>query len=110
LTDTKSNDVITSIDQITTAWLTAVLSRSGALTRGAVAAFDVDAGRGVRGYSWQQLYDDYRLCAAMGVYVAVEYCGGGINERWISAWLMMLQRSLTSCDDLDCRALWKEAV
>jgi hypothetical protein len=63
--------------------------------------------RGVRGYSWQQLYDDYRLCAAMGVYVAVEYCRGGVNERWISAWLTMLQRSLLACDDLDCRALWK---
>jgi hypothetical protein len=66
--------------------------------------------RGVRGYSWQQLYDDYRLCVAMGVYVAVEYCRGGINERWISAWLTMLQRSLTACDDLDCRALWKEGL
>ncbi|MEZ4767875.1 MAG: glycosyltransferase [Caldilineales bacterium] len=25
--------------------------------------------RGVRGYSWERLFDDYRLCAAMGVYV-----------------------------------------
>lgn len=63
--------------------------------------------QGVQGYSWQRLVDDYRLCAAMGVYVAVEYCRGGINERWISAWLPMLQRSLLACDDLDCRALWK---
>ena len=63
--------------------------------------------RGVQGYSWQRLVDDYRLCVAMGVYVAVEYCRGGINERWISAWLLMLQRSLLACDDLDCRALWK---
>lgn len=139
LTETKSNEVITSIDQVTTAWLTAVLTRSGALARGAVAAFDVLDGRGnwstnarldviynadvqgslqryhatligrdVRGYGWQQLWDDYGLCAAMGVYVAVEYCRGGINERWIDAWLLMLQRSLTACDDLDCRALWQE--
>lgn len=63
--------------------------------------------QGVQGYSWQRLVDDYRLCAAMGVYVAVEYCRSGINERWISAWLTMLQRSLLACDDLDCRALWK---
>lgn len=63
--------------------------------------------QGVQGYSWQRLVDDYRLCAAMGIYVAVEYCRGGINERWISAWLLMLQRSLLACDDLDCRALWK---
>lgn len=63
--------------------------------------------QGVQGYSWQRLVDDYRLCVAMGVYVAVEYCRGGVNERWISAWLTMLQRSLLACDDLDCRALWK---
>lgn len=62
---------------------------------------------GVQGYAWQRLVDDYRLCVAMGVYVAVEYCRGGINERWISAWLTMLQRSLTACDDLDCYALWR---
>ncbi len=66
--------------------------------------------RGVRDYSWQQLYDDYRLCAAMGVYIAVEFCRGGVNERWIRVWLLMLQRSLTACDDLDCRALWKEGL
>ncbi len=62
---------------------------------------------GVRDYSWQQLWDDYKLCAAMGVYVAVEYCRDGVNERWIDTWLTMLQRALTACDDLDCRALWK---
>ena len=64
--------------------------------------------KGVQGYSWQRLVDDYRLCVAMGVYVAVEYCRGGINERWISAWLLMLQRSLIACDDLNSRALWQE--
>ncbi len=54
----------------------------------------------------EQLYDDYRLSAAMGVYMATEYCRGGVNERWVTAWLPMLQRSLTACDDLDCRELW----
>jgi hypothetical protein len=62
--------------------------------------------RGVKGYSWERLFDDYRLSVAMGVYIATEYCRGGVNERWISAWLPMLQRSLTACDDLDCGALW----
>ena len=61
---------------------------------------------GVRDYSWQQLFDDYRLCVAMCVYVATEYCRGGVNERWAHVWPAMLQRSLTACDDLDCRALW----
>jgi hypothetical protein len=61
---------------------------------------------GVGCYSWERLYDDYRLSVVMGVYIATEYCRGGVNERWISAWLPMLQRSLTACDDLDCRELW----
>lgn len=63
---------------------------------------------GVSNYSWERLYDDYRLCVAMGVYIATEYCRGGINERWTHVWMRMLQRSLTAMDDLDCRALWSE--
>lgn len=65
---------------------------------------------GVRGYSREQLFDDYRLCVAICVYVATEYCRGGINERWIHTLLAMLQRSLTACDDLGCRALWQAAL
>jgi hypothetical protein len=57
-------------------------------------------GYGVVDYPWQQLWDDYRLCVAMGVYIAVEYSRGGINERWIATTLEMLRRSLTACDDL----------
>lgn len=62
--------------------------------------------RGVSGYSWEQLWDDYRLCVAMGVYVAVEYCRGGVNKpaQWV--WLPMLQRALTVCDELHCAELW----
>jgi hypothetical protein len=37
----------------------------------------------------------------MCVYVATEYCRGGINERWIHTTLTMLKRSLTACDDLE---------
>lgn len=62
---------------------------------------------GVEGYSWNQLLNDYRLSVAMGVYIAVEYCRGGINERWLHAWLPMLQRTLTACDDLHCAQLWQ---
>lgn len=61
---------------------------------------------GVVDYPWERLWDDYRLCAAMGVYIATEYCRGGVNERYIPVWLPMLQRALTACDDLDCRRLW----
>jgi hypothetical protein len=62
---------------------------------------------GVSDYSWERLYDDYRLCAAMGVYIATEYCRGGVNERLKWVWMPMLQRSLTACDDLDCPQLWQ---
>lgn len=61
---------------------------------------------GITNYSWQQLYDDYRLCIPMSVYVATEYCRGGLHERAMFAWLPMLKRALTACDDLDCSALW----
>lgn len=64
------------------------------------------AARGIRNYSWARLVDDYRLSAAMGVYVATEWCHDGIDWEWQHVWLPMLQRSLTACDDLDCRELW----
>lgn len=57
---------------------------------------------GVTSYSWEQLYDDYKICVAMCVYVATEYFRGGVNGPWVSTWLLMLRRSLTACDDLDC--------
>ena len=62
--------------------------------------------RGVANYAWEQLFDDYRLSAAMGVYIATEYCRGGVIERLTQFWLPKLQRSLTACDDLDCSELW----
>lgn len=62
--------------------------------------------RGVQGYSWEQLWDDYRLCLAMGVYIAVEYCRSGINQDTQWVWLPMLQKALTACDDLNCAELY----
>jgi thiamine kinase-like enzyme len=62
--------------------------------------------RGVANYTWEQLSDDYRLCAAMGIYIATEYCRGEGGARMVDVWLPMLQRSLTACDDLGSRALW----
>jgi hypothetical protein len=63
--------------------------------------------RGVQGYSWAQLWDDYRLCLAMGVYIAVEYCRGRYNPETQWIWLPMLQKALTACDDLNCAELWR---
>ena len=62
----------------------------------------------VEDYSWERLFDDYRLCVAMGVYIATEYCRGGINQRSLPIWLRYLQRSLTACDDLNCSELWRK--
>lgn len=58
--------------------------------------------RGVEHYSWEQLCDDYRLCAAMGIYIATEYCRGPGGARRVDVWLPMLQRSLTACEDWEC--------
>ena len=62
--------------------------------------------RGVAGYSWERLIEDYRLMAAMGVYIATEYCRGGVTSRWWSFGPVTLQRVLTACDDLQCADLW----
>jgi len=62
--------------------------------------------RGVTDCSWEQVWDDYRLAAAMGVYIAVEYCRGQYNEDMQWVWLPMLQKALTACDDLNCAELW----
>lgn len=62
--------------------------------------------KGIESYSWEQLLADYRLCVPMCVYVASEYCRGGVIEELTQYWLPMLQRSLTACDDLNCRELW----
>ena len=62
--------------------------------------------RGVSDYCWEQLWDDYRLCVAMGVYIAVEYCRGQYNAETQWVWLPMLQRALAACDDLNCAELW----
>ena len=61
---------------------------------------------GVAGYSWEQLWTDYRLMIPIGVYIAVEYSRGGLHTDLQSVWLPYLQRSLTACDDLDSTALW----
>jgi hypothetical protein len=40
------DQVITTLDQISTDWLTSVLAQSGALTRGAVQSFELGTGQG----------------------------------------------------------------
>jgi len=62
--------------------------------------------KGVRGYSWEQLWYDYRLSAVMSVYVATEWCRGGLNRETLPLWLPMLQKSMIAFDNLDCGSLW----
>jgi hypothetical protein len=61
---------------------------------------------GVQGYSWEQLFDDYRLSAAMGIYIATEWCRGQFYAETLPLWMPMLQRSMTAYDDLECGKLW----
>lgn len=61
---------------------------------------------GVQDYSWEQLFEDYRLSAVMSVYVATEWCRGGLNRDTQQFWMPLLQRSMTALDDLECSKLW----
>ena len=61
--------------------------------------------RGVQGYAWEQLYEDYRLCVALMVPVAVEYMRDGGDPDWNDFRYGLVQRTLTACDDLDCQQL-----
>ena len=62
--------------------------------------------RSVTDYPWERLVEDYRLTAAMGVYIVTEYCRGGVTPQWRIFGPPELRRALTACDDLECAALW----
>lgn len=61
--------------------------------------------RGVADYSWAQLWNDYRLCAVMGIYVASEWCRTELRMDTHPYWMPMLQRTLVALDDLRCMEL-----
>ena len=63
------------------------------------------AARGVQGYTWPQLYDDYRLSVALMVPVAVEYMRDGGDPDWNEFRCGLVQRTLTACDELACQQL-----
>jgi hypothetical protein len=60
---------------------------------------------GVRDYGWERLWYDYRLSAAMGIYIATEWCRGYYNPDTEPVWMPMLQKALTAFDDLECGKL-----
>lgn len=41
---------------------------------------------GVQDYSWEQLFNDYRLSAVMSIYVATEWCRGSGRDKWVYIW------------------------
>lgn len=62
---------------------------------------------GVRGYGWEQLLRDYRLCVVQSVYVAAEWCRNEadcVEMKW--AWFPMLQKAMAAFFDHNCAALW----
>jgi hypothetical protein len=62
--------------------------------------------QGVEDYSWEQLLLDYRLMVAMCVYIPIEYCRGGVQDRLTPVWMPMLKNALIACDDHDVARLW----
>lgn len=65
--------------------------------------------RGVQGYTWEQLWHDYRLAAAGCIYTVTEWSRGGLNTEFHFIWMPMLQRVMTAYDDLECGNLWADA-
>lgn len=60
----------------------------------------------ITNYSWEQLWNDYRLTAIQSLYVAVEWCvlpEDRTNVRWV--WFPQLQKALAAYEDLACRRL-----
>jgi hypothetical protein len=64
--------------------------------------------QGVQGYSWEQLWRDYRLAAAACIYTVTEWSRGGLNTEFQYIWMPMLQRTMTAYDDLECGKLWTD--
>lgn len=61
--------------------------------------------RGIEGYRWEQFFDDYRLCVALMVPVAVEYMRDGGDPEWNKFRFGLISRTLTAFDDLNCAEL-----
>jgi hypothetical protein len=62
--------------------------------------------RGVTHYSWERLWDDYRLSVMICLYVATEWCCDGPNLDWKHIWMPKLQKTMTAFDDLNCAELF----
>jgi hypothetical protein len=45
----------------------------------------------------------------MSVYVATEWCRGGVNWETYPYWMPMLKKSMTAYDDLNCAMLYSDS-
>lgn len=62
--------------------------------------------RGVSDYSFEALWQDYRLCAVQSLYVAANWCSNPtdvVKMRWV--WLPKLKRAMAAYWDLGCDEL-----
>ncbi len=58
---------------------------------------------GIRDYTFNQLWDDYRLCAMQSLYVPASWCVNPIERKeakWL--WRSQLQKTMVACIDLNC--------
>jgi len=61
---------------------------------------------GIRDYTLNQLWNDYRLCAMQSLYVPASWCVNPIERKeakWL--WWSQLQKTMAACVDLKCSEL-----
>src|SRR5690349_12185316 len=61
---------------------------------------------GIRDYTLNQLWSDYRLCAMQSLYVPASWCVNPIERKefkWL--WWSQLQKTMAACIDLECEKL-----
>ena len=66
--------------------------------------------QGVTDYSWQQLWDDYRLCAIQSLYVPLEWCTEGNlgDTAWI--WYRQVMYTLEAIEHLGSWELLQQSL
>jgi hypothetical protein len=66
--------------------------------------------QGITDYSWQQLWDDYRLCAIQSLYVPLEWCNASNidNTSWI--WYPKVMYTLDALEHLGSRELLEQSL
>ena len=61
---------------------------------------------GIRDYTLDQLWNDYRLCAMQSLYVPASWCVDPVERKeakWL--WWSQLQKTMVACVDLKCSEL-----